>query len=358
MLIDALAGHADSATVAALARRSFGDIVATVARARRDAAEPSPADRRESAIGVETASSADPLIADLRAAGILDRGAAALAQVADGAAPSEPADVAALEAIILLYGRPALLITGGTFDTPPPDWVQLADHRESIDGVIRAVARVEVTPPPNSRWVATGFLVAPGVLMTNRHVTKAFAAGDGVEVTLGADTRARVDYAAEHAAVTSVRLDVTDVLGIHPEYDLALIAVGSSAAFEPPPPLTLAGEEPAQLDGLEVYVVGHPVQDGQRNDAVHMMRIFERIFRVKRLQPGRSSGMTTYDYRSVLAHDCSTLWGNSGSCVVELTTGRVIGLHFGGEYAERNVAVPLWRLVDDPLLAAHNIAFA
>jgi V8-like Glu-specific endopeptidase len=62
--------------------------------------------------------------------------------------------------------------------------------------------------------------------------------------------------------------------------------------------------------------------------------------------------------RDVLFHDASTLGGNSGSCVVDLDTGQVLGLHFGGQYMHYNVAVALWRLVDDPLLARAGVNFA
>ena len=59
----------------------------------------------------------------------------------------------------------------------------------------------------------------------------------------------------------------------------------------------------------------------------------------------------------VVFHDASTLGGNSGSCVVDLDTGQVIGLHYGGQYMHYNVAVALWRLVDDPLLARAGVNF-
>jgi endonuclease G len=38
-------------------------------------------------------------------------------------------------------------------------------------------------------------------------------------------------------------------------------------------------------------------------------------------------------------HDCSTLGGNSGSPVMALETGAVVGLHFTGDFMYRNGAV-------------------
>ena len=59
----------------------------------------------------------------------------------------------------------------------------------------------------------------------------------------------------------------------------------------------------------------------------------------------------------VIFHDASTLGGNSGSCVVDLDSGRVIGLHFAGQYMQYNEAVALWRLADDPLLVRAGVNF-
>jgi V8-like Glu-specific endopeptidase len=55
----------------------------------------------------------------------------------------------------------------------------------------------------------------------------------------------------------------------------------------------------------------------------------------------------------LLEHDCSTLGGNSGSCVFTTDTHEVVGLHFGGMNVNEetakgsaNLAIPLSRLGD------------
>ena len=50
-------------------------------------------------------------------------------------------------------------------------------------------------------------------------------------------------------------------------------------------------------------------------------------------------------------HDATTLGGNSGSVVVDLASGKAIGLHFGGIEGERNEAVQAPVLAD--LITAH-----
>ena len=61
-----------------------------------------------------------------------------------------------------------------------------------------------------------------------------------------------------------------------------------------------------------------------------------------------------------IANACSLmplrqLGGNSGSCVIDLQTRKVIGLHFGGRYQESNFAVMLAKPIDDPLLRKRRL---
>lgn len=42
---------------------------------------------------------------------------------------------------------------------------------------------------------------------------------------------------------------------------------------------------------------------------------------------------------TVLTHDCTTLGGNSGSPVLSLESGKVVGLHFAGRFGIGNSAV-------------------
>lgn len=87
-----------------------------------------------------------------------------------------------------------------------------------------------------------------------------------------------------------------------------------------------------------------------------MYRLFEGIFDVKRLQPGQV--MELLPESSTLLHDCSTLGGNSGSCVVDLTTNRAVALHYGGFHRHANVAVALWMLGQEPLLREAGVTDA
>jgi endonuclease G len=59
-----------------------------------------------------------------------------------------------------------------------------------------------------------------------------------------------------------------------------------------------------------------------------------------------------------LAHDCSTLGGNSGSALLDIEAETVVGLHFGGEYLVANHAVPTAALAQDRRFADHGVIFS
>src|SRR5262249_27243842 len=68
--------------------------------------------------------------------------------------------------------------------------------------------------------------------------------------------------------------------------------------------------------------------------------VFGEVYDKKRLAPGQIMSVGPEE----LEHDCSTLGGNSGSPVVRLGTGEVVGLHFSGVFLQANYAVPAPRV--------------
>ncbi|HCT6914658.1 TPA: protease, partial [Pseudomonas aeruginosa] len=68
-----------------------------------------------------------------------------------------------------------------------------------------------------------------------------------------------------------------------------------------------------------------------------MEDIFGNIYDVKRFAPGEVVGLPHDAW--YLTHDCSTLGGNSGSAVLSIDGGEVVGLHFGGQFRKTNYAV-------------------
>jgi len=268
----------------------------------------------------------------------------------------EPEEVVGLEAIILDVGRPAILILNGSFLPPPTGWEILDQVRASIESALPSVGRIEVTGHPSLQWIGTGFLVAEDLVMTNRHVAKEFSRwGNDGRWAFEPGVKPSINYGAELGETDRKPSFVFDsVVGVHEEFDLALLKVSGGGAASPRP-LTLASEAPNDIEGRKVYVVGYPAWDGRRNDPPTMQRIFTDIYGVKRLQPGEVRAV--FDRESIFHHDCSTLGGNSGSCVVDVESNKVIGLHFGGLYHEANQAVALWKLTADDLIKEAGVVF-
>jgi hypothetical protein len=269
-----------------------------------------------------------------------------------------PDEVFGLEAIVMLTGRPAILIHDGRFFHPPEEWMHLEDCRDAIERTLRSVGRIEVTGHPSYSWVGTGFLVARDVVMTNRHVAEVFCQmGQRRKWRFKAGMAGRIDYVEEVGAAESAEFAFRSVIGIHDELDMALfrVRVTSDSGVTPPEPLPLVATYDEVQEGRQVYAVGYPAWDGRRNDPLDMLQIFVNVFNVKRLQPGEIRDV--FDHRHILEHDCSTLGGNSGSCIIDLETNKVVGLHYGGRYMEGNYGVALWQITDDPLLTKAKVNF-
>lgn len=292
---------------------------------------------------------------------ILEAGYRGLQKIrADGEnADLEPVEHFGAEAIILLEDRPAILIQRGEFLQVPPKWSILEGRKDGINKATQSVGRIEVMGHPSYDWVGTGFLVADDVVMTNRHVADIFCHRPPRTRTwrFKPGMSGRIDYMEEWGVLEKAEFEFSSVIGVHDVYDLALFRVWrtSPSGATPLQPLTIASELPSTLAGRIVYTCGYPAWDGYRNDPVEMMRIFANIFNVKRLQPGELCGFD--GNRNIVEHNCSTLGGNSGSCVIDLEANLVVGLHFGGRYLETNKAVALWRLRDDPLLKKAGVNF-
>lgn len=283
---------------------------------------------------------------------LIEQGTSGLRKIAEGrdGEVTEPEQIG-LEAIVALEGRPAIFLQNDDFADPPAEWASLGEHRDHIRESTRRVGRVEVSGHLQYEWVGTGSLVGPETVITNRHVAQEFAtaAEDGTW-TFRSGMGSKIDFKEEYGGLQPLEFDVVEVVGVHEIYDLALLRVAPSSSAGSPllEPLPVAASPPDPVGGRQVYVIGYPAWDGRRNDPRYMKQIFLDIYDVKRLQPGevRSGGGTESEF----IHDCSTLGGNSGSPVFDLTSHQVIGLHFGGRYLVGNHAVALWTLSSDDLL--------
>lgn len=247
------------------------------------------------------------------------------------------------EAIILRYGRPSLLIRNGTFEVPTTDtWrVRLYPSKRKLDAAIRSVGRVEVNDL-STPYLGTAWIIADGIAITNRHVAADFARrqAQGYEFRTSPTGRALiadVDFHEEVASATPFESDVVEILYLAEDTDsapdVALLRVKPRDRRPLPPPIPLFDGNPTEQQ--LVAAIGYPAQD-TRDPVSDQVRIFGNKFEVKRLAPGR---VTEILNAGVFSHDCTTLGGSSGSAVIDVSTGTVLGLHYAGIYREANYAV-------------------
>jgi endonuclease G len=125
-------------------------------------------------------------------------------------------------------------------------------------------------------------------------------------------------------------------------------------------PLPLAGSVPDAILGGFATIIGYPSYDPYESFA-DQANIFRAVVDRKRFQPGKLNGRTDIPSFgrnvSAIAHDCSTLGGNSGSAVVSADMAQVVGIHFSGITHVSNYAVPSWELVADPAFTGQSLNF-
>ncbi len=307
----------------------------------RGAGEPDPGQQRE---------------ADGR---VLEAAASGLEKILGGAGDLTADETGGLECILLLYGRPAVLVSGGNLGALPSLWNLLEDQREDVEMAQRGVGRIELLGHPEYDWAGTGFLVNDNVLMTTRRTAELFIENrnDAWQFRPGITTW--MDYRSGYQSVASAGYRVRSVVGVHEQYDLALLEVerpqinGSA-----PAPLAIAAAPPPQLEGRPVYLIGYPIRDARRNEPENIARIFRDVYNVKRIQPGQLRGTFAFHEIPLLRHDCAPLGQTSGAPILDLETHQVIGLQTTSRYLEAGTAIPLYLLRDDPLLRRAGATFA
>ncbi|BBO30447.1 phospholipase D-like domain-containing protein [Lacipirellula parvula] len=204
--------------------------------------------------------------------------------------------------------------------------------KAQIDRAIPAVGRIEITNGDVS-WVGTGWLIADNIVVTNRHVAQEFSRRDPTASgfifrpgLLGSVMSCDIDFREEELRNDELEHPVTSVLWIagSNEPDVAFLRV-TRGPGQPqlPRPIELADE--VKLEST-IAAIGYPAEDPSIPDQELARRIFGDVYERKRLAPG----LVTKVGEERIEHDCSTLGGNSGSVLIDLLTGRAVGLHHGG----------------------------
>lgn len=262
---------------------------------------------------------------------------AGLAALKAGKKPTAD-QVAALLAIIRAM-RPSALSNSSVIDPLPaeagpvfPEWTNFT---RTVVPYLYTIGRVDriSRPPRAAEPYGTGFLVSEDLLLTNRHVVTQLSSGTDIVNPGDAEVR----FIQEYNAKDEPPVPVVSVQEFHPEEDAVLLRLEPTTKVRRRTPL--AWSETELPEGAHVAVIGYPYPDTARNP-LFMAQIFGNKLGVKRLAPGELLG----GRKGAIYHDCSTLGGNSGSPVVDMTTGLVVGLHREGFFLARNEAVSAERL--------------
>lgn len=250
------------------------------------------------------------------------------------------------ESIILRRERPVLTIRDNM-----PDFKDFRNSGESevwepilrkADDVLRkasrAVGRIDLTGG-RLDWVGTGWVITDNLIVTNRHVAEEFARskGDAFVFRTGIDgpVVADMDFVHEADSENSLVFRLIRPVHIEPEPgpDVAFFEIeqtGGGCNLATPIPLAAA-----PVATKYVATIGYPAFDSRIPEPDLMKQIFGNLYDTKRLSPGAVTKVGETD----LLHNCTTLGGNSGSVVLDLDSGRALGLHFSGSFLKSNYAV-------------------
>lgn len=250
-----------------------------------------------------------------------------------------------LEAVVLDFLRPCLIIKNNSYSLPESDvWkLRLEAYRKMLEHRIKSVGRIEFKYHPRHKWGGTGWLIAENIIITNRHVAALFAQKSAAGITfirnpLGTFIEAFIDYNEENqSSNAAIESGVEEILYLADDGlpDISILKISPTYGKLEPIPIFM-GQLKAKS---EIAVVGYPAYDPYRNPLkpADVTRIFSDIFECKRLSPGLV--LNELAGTDIFSHDATTLGGNSGSVVLDLKSGQAAGLHFSGVFHEENFAV-------------------
>jgi hypothetical protein len=177
----------------------------------------------------------------------------------------------------------------------------------------------------------------------------------GVTIDFGHEFRARDSISPRRLKQMAFCPEkVIDPLHLdHTKLDLVLIELEPVAQGNDRPRSLLAFDIAPEwaAPGQFIYTIGYPANPGFSESLSLLEQLFQSTFGYKRLAPGEIASAHAQVFTWTLAHDTTTLGGNSGSVVlVPGREGAAAGLHYGGTRAapRENWGHVLGRVLGEP----------
>ncbi|MBO0935995.1 trypsin-like peptidase domain-containing protein [Fibrella sp. HMF5335] len=260
-------------------------------------------------------------------------------------------NLARLESIVRLDGsRPSFMIRDGAVDlttSPAGNWAdQINADLPNLGQMLRCVGRID-DPKASQQFDGTGFLLAPNLLLTNRHVLDVFGEKQrngvwklrkGITVNFGHEFQTNTPPRVRKLkSVLFCGPDLSPEVN-HADTDMALIELEPVPAGEALPLFLGLDLTPDwAVEGTFIYTVGYPANPGMPAPGsgvtfTLLEELFKSTYGIKRLAPGQLMPLDAGFTPRTLAHDATTLGGNSGSLIAQ--AGRLTlagGLHYAGK---------------------------
>lgn len=259
--------------------------------------------------------------------------------------------------------------------SPLGTWGALLNTSEAtghLTRAIRCVGRVD-TGPNVTDAVGTATLIQDNLIMTNRHVLQTFGKRVDGKWQFSRDTF--VDFGREFRGRESLnRRRITGVTFAadpeisfvnpvdHRKVDLVLLELEPTDEDTGQQPLAVALDDDWADPGAQVWLVGYPgrPKDFEVDPPTLFEQLFSMTFGKKRLAPGEVEVSRIAENGPAMAHDTTTLGGNSGSALLVIgQENSAAGIHYGGSSLapRENWGHVIGKLLDTPdAVTGHSLS--
>ena len=269
-----------------------------------------------------------------------------------------PKDV--VEYVTVAEARPAIVVGSDKLVEPISDtWRSVLEPQaDTIMAAANATGFVRISGKGRPPEGFVGFLVAPRIVATVGFPFRQWlGAKQRSAFSLGPDVSCEFSFthklATEGPIIDPIAVEqvIFGVANDGENYTFALLRLAGEYDTSRHRPLDLE-LSPATLEaavGRYVFTVGYPSWDVRRLPVPFVEHLLGKNPEVKRVMPGRiasigrdlrgpttlESGQPRAGQVRVITSDLSTTGGTSGGPLVDLRTGRVLGVHFAGQWEDK-----------------------